>query len=436
METEMMNRSVPPAAAPLEKILFPTVRRAALRNGVDVYMLQFGSQEVMELVALFPAGKCFEPAAAVSNFTAKMIQEGTRHRNSLEFARAIDNFGAFVHVESGYEAASVGLTTLSKHIQKTVPLWAEMILEPSMPEMELEKMRERSLQHLDVEEQKTGYIARREFNRLLFGAAHPYGAPGGKAEIAALQLADLKAFHQSHFHPGNAVIVAVGRFDEAALLDSLNATLGQQALAPGQAKVDLGMSHGRWQADTPATGLQYFEKPDSVQATLRVGHRAFARSHPDYYPMQVVNTVYGGYFGSRLMKNIREDKGYTYGVGSAWLSMKYDGLFLVQTDVDNAYIEPTLREIKMEMDRLIAHGVSDAELDLVRNYTLGRSATGRETPSQLNQLMQNALINGFDFQDMDQKFDIVMGLTAADIQRLARHYFDPAQLLEVVCGKM
>jgi zinc protease len=137
-----------------------------------------------------------------------------------------------------------------------------------------------------------------------------------------------------------------------------------------------------------------------------------------------------------LMKNIREDKGYTYGVGSAWLSMKYDGLFLVQTDVDNAYIEPTLREIKMEMDRLIAHGVSDAELDLVRNYTLGRSATGRETPSQLNQLMQNALINGFDFQDMDQKFDIVMGLTAADIQRLARHYFDPAQLLEVVCGKM
>lgn len=136
------------------------------------------------------------------------------------------------------------------------------------------------------------------------------------------------------------------------------------------------------------------------------------------------------------MKNIREDKGYTYGIGSAWLSMKYDGLFVVQTDVGNQYIEPTLAELKKEMVKLIEHGVTSAELDLVRNYTLGRSATGRETPSQLNNLIQNALINGFGFDEMDRKFDIVMALTPADIQRLAAQYLRPDQLLEVVCGKM
>ncbi len=436
METEILSRQVPPTAAPLAKTYFPNVHHERLVNGVDVYMLQFGAQEILELVAIFPAGKCFEPAGSVANFTAKMMQEGTRQHNSLEYARAIDNFGAFVQVESGYEAASVSLTTLSKHLGNTVPLWAEMILEPSFPETEMEKMRERSLQQLDVEEQKTGYIARREFNRLLFGAAHPYGAPGGKADVQQIKLADLCAFHETYFHPANATVVAVGRFDEAKLMAQLNATLGQKSFAPGQSKVDMALSHGRWATEPAVVGLQYFEKADSMQGTLRVGHRAFPRSHPDYYPVQVVNTIYGGYFGSRLMKNIREDKGYTYGIGSAWLSMKYDGLFVIQTDVGNQYIEPTLAELKKEMAKLIEHGVTSAELDLVRNYTLGRSATGRETPSQLNNLIQNALINGFSFDEMDRKFDIVMALTPADIQRLTAQYLRPDQLLEVVCGKM
>jgi zinc protease len=436
METETLDRRMVPAAAPLEKILFPQIKQATLANGVVVHMLQFGAQAIVELGAIFPAGKCFEPASSVANFTAKMMQEGTRQRSSLEYARAIDNFGAFVNVDSGYEAASVSLTSLTKHLASTVPLWAEMILEPAFPEQEMEKLRERSLQHLDVEEQKTGYIARREFNKLLFGAAHPYGEPAGKEGIQAIQLADLQAFHTKHFHPANAVIVAVGRFDEAQLLAVLDATIGQQHLPAGGHKVDLSASLGRLVADAPATGLQYFEKNDSMQATLRVGHRAFARSHPDYYPMQIVNTVYGGYFGSRLMKNIREEKGYTYGIGSAWLSMKYDGLFVIQTDVGNEYITPTLVEIRKEMDRLLTLGVSDAELDLVRNYTLGRSATGRETPSQLSGLIQNALINGFEFHEMDRKFDIVMALQKEDIQRLAVQYLQPDQLLEVVCGKM
>jgi zinc protease len=436
MGSDLLDRRVPPQAAPLDKILFPTLRREQLLNGVDVYMLQFGSQEVLELAALFPAGRCFEATASVASFTAKMMQEGTKQRTSLDFARVMDNFGAFVHVDSGYEVASVGLTCLSKHLQSTVPLWAEMLLEPAFPETEMEKLRERSLQHLDLEEQKTSYIARQEFNKLLFGSQHPYGAPSSKADIQQVQLDDLQGFHRNNFHPENAVLVAVGRFDEIKLLATLNATLGQHRLEAGQSKIDMSLSHGRWATATPATGLQYFEKNDSMQATLRVGHRAFARSHPDYYPMQVVNTVYGGYFGSRLMKNIREEKGYTYGVGSAWLSMKYDGLFVVQTDVGNEYIHATLAEIRMEMQRLIDLGVTDAELDLVRNYTLGRSATGRETPSQLNQLIQNALINGFAVAEMDRKYDIVMALKKEDIQRLAAQYLQPDQLIEVVCGKM
>jgi predicted Zn-dependent peptidase len=436
MANPMLDRTLTPVAAPLEKILFPKVRIAHLTNGIPVYLLQFGTQEIVELNALFPAGKSFESAPSVSGFTAKMIQEGTRTRNSLEFARVLDRFGAFIHVESGYESATVGLTSLAKHLQSTVPLWAEMMLEPAFPADELEKMRDRTLQHMDVEEQKTAYIARKEYNRLLFGTQHPYGAHSGKDDIRAITLEQLKEFHASHFHVANASVIATGRFDEAQLLSLLEATIGAQKLDAPDQKISLSGSHGRWEMPTAATGLHYFEKPESMQATIRVGHRAFPRSHPDHYPMQVVNTVYGGYFGSRLMKNIREEKGYTYGVGSAWLTMKYDGLFVVQTDVGNQYINSTLEEIRKEMQLLIEKGLPLAELDLVRNYMLGKSATGRETPSQLLGLIQNALINDFSFEEIDRKHDIIMALTTDDIQRLAAKYFQPSQLLEVVCGKM
>lgn len=432
----MLDRKLPPPAAALEKIHFPRVRTTSLSNGVQVYLLQFGTQSIVELSALFPAGKSFEPAPSVSGFTAKMIQEGTRHHNSLEYARAMDRFGAFVHVESGYESASVGLTSLAKHLHATIPLWAEMLLEPAFPADELEKLRERTLQHLDVEQQKTGYIARKEFNRLLFGEHHPYGAHSDKPDIQAIELAQLQAFHASHFHAANASVIATGRFDEDQLVALLEATIGQQHLSDPSSKVALTGSKTIWDAAVPATGLHYFEKADSMQATLRVGHRAFARSHPDYYPMQVVNTVLGGYFGSRLMKNIREEKGYTYGISSAWLAMKYDGFFVVQTDVGNAYIEATLAETNKEIRLLIDKGVTDTELDLVRNYMLGRSATHRETPMQLLGLIQNALVNDFPLEEMDRKHDVVMALRREDIQRLAAQYLHPDQILEVVCGKM
>lgn len=432
----MLDRKQPPVAAKLEKVLFPKVRTTTLSNGIAVYLLQFGTQEIVELSALFPAGKSFEPALSVASFTAKMLQEGTRRRNGLEFARAIDRFGAFIHAESGYESASVGLTSLAKHLASTVPLWAEMILEPAFPEDELEKLRERTLQHLDVEAKNTSYIARKEFNKLLFGTQHPYGSHAEKADIQALQISQLRDFHASHFHVANASVIATGRFDEAQLIALLETTIGQQSLPSGGAKISLSGSHAMWPSKEAAVGLHYFEKADSMQATLRVGHKAFSRSHPDYYPMQIVNAVYGGYFGSRLMKNIREEKGYTYGISSGWLSMKYDGFLVVQTDVGNEYIEPTLSEIRREMQLLIDNGVTAAELDLVRNYILGRSATGRETPAQLLSLIQNALINDFAFEEIDRKHDIVMALTPSDIKTLAAKYLHPEQLLEVVCGKM
>ncbi|MEM7035562.1 MAG: pitrilysin family protein [Bacteroidota bacterium] len=436
MEKQMLNRSVPPPAAPMKKIPFPTLQHQQLDNGVPVISVPFGTQEIMEVSLVFPAGRSFETAPGIATFTGKMMQEGTRQFTGLEFARKLDHYGAYIHVDTGYETAAFCLTTLSRHMAATVPLLAEVVVAPIFPDKELEKLRNRTLQHLDVEEKKTAYNARKEFNRLLFGQEHPYGRTPEKEDVSAIDVAQLKAYHARNYNLRNAFIVVVGRYDEAKLLPILNAAFGAAAFVSEDAFVDLAGSRALKLTEARPSGLHYFEKSDSMQATVRVGHAGFSREHPDYYRLQVVNTILGGYFGSRLMKNIREDKGFTYGIGSAWLSMKYSGIFLIQSDVGNAYIEPTLKEIAHEVNRLIHEGVGEEELSLVKNYMLGRSASARETPSQIANLIRNTRANGVDISQLDEKFDIVSSVTTADVKQLAEAYMRPEQMLQVVCGKM
>lgn len=436
MEKQLLDRRTPPKAAEMEKILFPEAHIKRLDNGISVYMVPFGNEEVVELRCIFPAGRSFEQLPGQSSFTGKMIQEGTASYTGLEFARKLDQFGAFVHVESGYESTTVSLTSLTKHLHATLDLYRELIMVPAFPEKELHKLVERTIQHLDVEEQKTAYIARKEFNRLLFGQAHPYGRGSERSDIEALTLAHLVDFHQRNMNLVNATFIAVGRFDTDKLLAQLNNRFGSLKDTDLALKIDPETSSAKNLFHPPATGMHYFEKEDSMQATVRVGHRSFARSHPDYYRMQVVNTMLGGYFGSRLMKNIREDKGFTYGIGAAWLGLKYSGTFLIQTDVGNEYVRPTLDEIDHELRRLIVRGCSGEELRLVKNYMLGRSTSSRETPAQIANLMKNMLVNGMPFSTLDDKFDIIQSVTTEDVKALATQYYRPDNMLKVVCGKM
>lgn len=436
MEKQAIDRSVPPVAAPMEKIPFPQIQQRKLSNGVPIYLVPFGTQEIVEMALLFPAGRSFEPAPGIASFTGKMIQEGTRSYTGLAFARKLDHFGAYVNVDTGYETATASLTSLAKHLGSTIPLLHEMVTQPTFPEAELKKLRTRTIQHLDVEEQKTAYTARKEFNQLMFGPGHPYGRTSGKQQVQNIENETLKAFFAKNYNFVNASIIVCGRYDETVVMELLEAYFGNPKLVDPAQKVDVSTSRAMEKPGDQPVGLHYFEKEESMQATIRVGLRSFARSHPDYHRMQVVNTILGGYFGSRLMKNIREDKGFTYGIGSAWLCMKHHGFFLIQTDVGNAYIRPTLAEMEKEVRRLIEEGVEEGELQLVKNYMLGRTASGRETPSQIVGLIKTLLASEIPFENLNEKFDIIQSVTVEDVKRLAVQYLQPEAMLQVVCGKL
>ncbi len=426
----ILDRNTPPLASPLNNIKLPTYQKSHLSNGIPVYTLTYGSAEVVQVQMVFKAGSSLQSKVGIATYMASHMQEGTQSYSSLQLAQKLDEFGAWIEHEVGESYLSLNLTTLSTHIAQTLPLLHEVVCAPSFPEHEFDQMKARNLQKLKVNAQKTSYQARRDFGHYMYGAAHPYGRHLGEEELASLSLESIKAYHHQYIYPENSFIIVVGQFDQAEMMKELNELFSSYTARSVTKETSRVLT-----ASIKSQNGRRYKEMEGLQATIRLGHLGFRRSHPDYYPMQVVNTILGGYFGSRLMKNIREEKGYTYGIYSGWISYKYSGVFVVQGDIGNKYIEDTISEVKKEIHRLMEEPVPANELELVKNYLLGKNINQRETPFQLADLIRFSVVNDISFTEIDQKFDIIQGIKADEILALAQKHFKPTQLLEVVCGK-
>jgi len=323
----------------------------------------------------------------------------------------------------------MNLTSLERHLPHTLPLLQEVLLAPAFPEEEFLNMKTRNMQKLQVESKRKTFIARREFGHLLFGAEHPSGAHLGIKELKQLQLTDLHAFYQKHLQPGNWFLTVVGRFDEENVLAQLDELFGKLDLTPAA-----GMKSRAITAPILNGKGRHVFQESGMQSAVTVGHIGFNRSHPDYDGMNFINTLFGGFFGSRLMKNIREDKGYTYGIRSGWVSGLHTGYFIISSQVGNEYAENTIEEIQKEMRRLRVELCTEEEMNLVKNYMLGSSISQRETPFQLGSLIRFSVIHDMDFDRLNQKDANILNLTTHDVLRLASTHFKPDDLLEIICG--
>ena len=425
----MLDRSKPPIAGPFFHRPLPTFHQALLSNGIKVNLLPFGNLDVIEIQLVFRGGKNYESQTGVARFTAANLAEGTKSYSSLELAQQLDKFGAWINKQAGEESISVNLATITSKINETLPLLAEVAFEPTFPVHEFDMLKQRTMQKMHISEQKTAPKAQRAFNQLMFGKQHPYGRFYGKNELETIEIGHIRQHYEKYIYPGNAEIIVTGKYKELELLKLLEDTFGKLPI-----KKPVLSFEGTVDASS-AKGRHYIEH-EGMQASLRIGHPGMKRAHPDYYRMSVVNTLFGGFFGSRLMHNIREEKGFTYGIYSGWMASKHGGYFVVQTDVGNEYIEPTIHEIKLEMRKLIEQGVEEAELQLVKNYILGKSISQRETPFQLGEILRFSIMHGISFEEIDRKYEVIAQMQPADIGLMAEKYLHPDNLLEVVVGKM
>lgn len=424
----MLNRTVSPASRTIEQIHFIQPEAQQLSNGIPLYAFSAADKELVRIEFIFNNVNWnpTHPLQAVA--VNHLFNSGTTDLSAKEIAAHIDYYGAFLQSDYGADQIVITLYSLQKHLVSVLPTLHRIFNDSIFPKQELDIFVQNQKQKLQVNLQKNDFLARKTFANSLFGDT-PYGSDIDARHYEALERDELVAYYQAAFKPDNCVILAAGKFgkEEFALID--------------------GLFGGSWTNQSPAQLNQFnFEasagkqiriaKEESVQNAIRMGQLSINRTHADFPALQVLNTLLGGYFGSRLMANIREDKGFTYGIGSGVASLKHAGYFFIATEVGADVCDEALTEIYKEIDLLRTVRVSEEELDLVRNYMLGSLLGSLENIFSHADKFKNLLFSGLDYDYYTRYIDTVKHVNADTLLTLAQTYLRPDHFHEVVVGKV
>lgn len=425
----IIDRSLQPATKDIEKIDIPQAKKFTLDNGIPVYTLTAGFQDLVKIEFLFLNHDFDVNHPLLNSATNRMLSEGTSKYTAQQLADHIDYFGSFFETDENSDFTSIMLYSLNKHLESTLPFVSEIIHDPVFPITELETFVRNNKQRLTIENEKVSSLARRKFNEVIFGEKHPYGYFVQTSDFDRLNREHLYEHFKNKYAPSNCAIIISGLVkDDSVKL--LNKFFGQPSASKGELK------NGQQLVFTPSSVKKHLiEKEGAVQSALRIGKPFFNRAHTDYPGMAVLNTILGGYFGSRLMSNIREDKGYTYGIGSAVVSMKQEGYFFISTEVGADVTNSAIEEIYKEIEILKDEPVDAEELEMARNYMLGTFLKGMDGAFQLAERFKSIYLYNLDYSYYDRYLQKIRTIQPEELQDLARKYFDISGFYEIVVGR-
>ena len=422
-----MNRTIAPSYT--SNFSFPEIApdQVILTNNIPLYLINAGSQELCKIELVLNAGNYFENASLVANATNALIREGTSSKSASEIAEILDFYGAFLETSVYKDKASVVLYSLNKHLHKTLPILTDIIQNAVFPQKELNLYKSNQKQKFLVNQQKVDFLARNHFNAMLFKDS-PYNQFVKAEDYDALSQNQLQQFYSERYSGNNLYVVIAGNISQE-VLELVKNGLGVLKLKNEAAAKPYTNNFGERKEIVIA-------KNDAMQSAIRVGRRLFNKTHPDYFGMQMLNTILGGYFGSRLMSNIREDKGYTYGIGSGIASLLHDGFFYISTEVGVDVTKATLTEIYKEIDLLQQHAVPEQELNLVKNYLLGTFLRSVDGPFALSEKFTAIKDYGLTNEFYWAYVKYIKQAKAEDLMLLAQKYLNKNDLSELVVGKI
>ncbi len=426
----MLNRLETPAFKTIDKIDIIKAKKEKLNNGIEFFSINAGSQEITKIEFVFKAGMYYQSAVLIASTANTLIESGTKSYTANQISDGIDFFGSFLELEVGQDFAIITLYSLNKYLDESLKFIEEVIKSPIFPADEFKiHLANKKQKHL-INSQKVDILARREFTELLFGKEHPYGVQVKENDFERLTLDDIKTFFNDHYHSGNCTIIASGHLPND-IVNTLNTFFGNNNWG-NTTKIKTNVVA----IETTKQQKHFIERPDAIQSAVKVGRLMFNKTDPDYFKFQVLNTILGGYFGSRLMANIREDKGYTYGIGSGLASFVNGGYFAISTEVGADVTKQTLEEIYKELAGLRKDLVSDNELETVRNYILGHFLRSVDGPFSLADKFKGIWEFGLDYSYFDNYFKAVKTVTPKELRDLANKYLKEEDLIECVVGKM
>ncbi len=397
-----------------------------LDNGVEVYAINAGAQEVLQVEMVFYAGNSYETQNGVAAATNYMLRNGTTTKTAFQINEHFEYYGAYCNRTCYNETAVVSLHTLSKHLKELLPVMREMITDSIFPDTELEIFKQNSKQKLSVSLQKCDFVANRLIDAYLYGEQHPYGKYLVAEDYESLTTESMKAYFQQYYLKGSVVIFVAGNLP-ADLFEQLNKQFGDLSITSNNERPTTKLF-------LPASQKKYrvANDPNGVQGAIRMARPFPNRHHPDYMNVMVLNTVLGGFFGSRLMSNIREDKGYTYGIHSYVQNHIHDSAWMISTEAGKDVSEATVEEVYKEMKLLREELIDEEELLLVRNYMIGSILGDLDGPFQIIGRWKNIILNNLDEQYFYDSIKTIKTISAADLLTLSEKYLQPEDFYELV----
>ena len=430
---QSVDRTRPPTPGPVPAFRVPTWTRTTLANGAELVISQKRDLPLVSLTINFIGGSAnYEPAAkaGVASFAAQGLSEGTTTRTGEQLADAQQMLGTQIGVAVNSESGSIGFTALQDKLEPALALVADMLVNPTFPAPAIERMRGRRLVALEQEKEEPDAIAAKVFARVVYGDAHPYGRVVTDTTVRSITRDDVVAFHREYFRPGRAVITVTGDVEPAAVRAIVERTL---------ARWPAGGTRPTFQYPAPAAPqtakLYIVDKPGSAQSIFSLGHPGPSRDTPDFYALQVMNNVLGTLFMSRLNANIREQKGYSYGVGSGFSYGRGPGPFeagggIVTEKTDSALIE-FMKELRGVQGAIpfTADEIKQGKESLIQSLPR-RFASVSGVGGAIGGLYVQGLPENY-FQEYSAKIGAVTG---EDMVRVARRYIDLQKMNIVIVG--
>jgi zinc protease len=418
---------VQPPVFPVERVVIPEAKNFRLNNGVPVFLIEAGTEDIMRLEFTFRAGQVKEYIPLLASTTSMMLSEGSEKYSSEELNRLLDFYGAFLNSYAEKDSAGIVIFFLSKHIEKILELSREILFRPAFPEAELQSLMKKRLNWYMGNREKVQNLSMDQYFESVFGKKHPYGHKVSEHDFGNMTSAILSDFHSKYYTPDNMAVIISGKMHHKTT-ELLNNYFGDLSSKKIYTEYYENILKGEKRKKV------HINKEGTVQSAIRIGSSTINKRHIDYPGLKILDSILGGYFGSRLMKNIREEKGYTYGINSSVSSLDLAGYKLISTEVGNDNCRKTIDEILKEIKLLQNVPVKKEEMEIVRNYMSGEMVRMFDGPFALAESFRSVWEFGLDNSYYYRLAEKIKTIEPDEIIDLAKTYYNIDDLYIVTVG--
>jgi zinc protease len=426
------DRSKPPALGPAPSLNVPPIQKRALSNGLPVWFVELHEVPLVQVNLVVLAGSADDPAGkfGVASLTAAMLDEGAGSRSALQIADDVEFLGATLNTTSSFDASAVRLNVPVRRLEAALPLMADVALRPTFPQAELDRLRQERLTALVQAKDDPAQVAPVAFSRLVFGAAHRYGtnAMGTESTLKAFTPADLRTYHSALYQPANATLVVAGDITPDAVMPLLEKQFGSWRGTQARPRTAIPQA-----AQLTQTQIFIVDMPGAEQSQVRIGWVGVPRSTPDYFTLQVLNTILGGSFTSRLNQNLREKNQYTYGASSRFDMRLSAGPFFAGAGIQTDKTADALREFFNELNA-IGKPIAADELAKAKNYVALSFPSEFETSEDLAAHIEDQIVYRLPDDYFSRYVANIQAVTAAAVQKAAATYIQPGRFAVVIAG--